>query len=72
MMGAPVWRQMDMLPVVLNPNKGFENDTPEKVENLDTQLETIATTSFFNAEDGDLEEIAVGSLFEVQDGKPRA
>jgi hypothetical protein len=59
-----------MLPVVLNPSKGFEGDTPEPNGDLDTRLETIATTSFFNAEDGDLEEIAMGSLFEIPEGKP--
>ena len=70
MMGAPAWRQIDMLPVVLSPSKGFEGDTPEQNGDLDTRLETIATTSFFNAENGDLEEVAIGSLFEIQEGKP--
>jgi hypothetical protein len=70
MMGAPAWRQIDMLPVVLSPSHGFEGDRPEPSTDLETQLETMATTSFFNAQDGDLEEIAMGSLFEIPDGKP--
>ena len=37
---------------------------PNDHDNEDTRLETQATTTFFQAENGDLEEAAIGSLFE--------
>lgn len=64
-MGTPAWRQVDFLPVVLRSSKGFEREGTKLEGDQGTQLETIATTSFFNAEDGHLEEEAVGSLFEI-------
>jgi hypothetical protein len=69
MMGAPAWRQVDLLPVVLVRENATPLEDPEAKVDQDTELETMATTSFFNAEDGNLEEEAVASLFEQPDAQ---
>jgi hypothetical protein len=64
LVGAPAWRQIDVLPIVLS-RKMQGSDTP--IQNDSDALlneDTLASTLFFNAENDDLEEQAVGSLFE--------
>jgi hypothetical protein len=64
MMGTPAWRQVDLLPVVLVQGKTRGLDPDGQALDHETILETEATTSFFDEQNGDLEEEAIGSLFE--------